>query len=316
MNAPTPLDGFASDAADAIPRRAQCLLSTGESFEGVVERVGPTGLFIRTDRPGLQYSEGIRVTLFDDHGPVSSFTGQVVTWVRGRGIRVEADHDVEPHTLEQLAEWASEQQFGLDPASTPDLVMAAPPSLPPAPGRVPAPAPGSRADAPVSNPDVPVSQPNLPAGRPGSPSIPEHRARSVTAPNLHRAASEALKGTRVLIIDDDPLVLRMLSRGLRRFGCEVQGCDNPPEALEMLQQADHDVVLLDWVLPVIPGAEMLEKLRRFSPVPIAVVSGALWWERAADQIRAMGASAVLEKPVDFEQLVAWIQRVHGEQPSS
>ena len=284
---------------DGIPRRAQCLLSSGESFEGLVERVGPTGVFICTDRPGLQYSDGIRVTLFDDHGPVSSFTGQVVTWVRGRGIRVEADPDVESSILDQLAEWASEQQHGREPASTPDLVMAAP---------GPWSAPGASREPVFEVPNRPSSAPAIPL--PGSPS------RIASPPNLHRAASQALKGTRVLVIDDDPLVLRMLSRGLARFGCEVEVCDDPPRALELLRRSDHDVVLLDWVLPVIPGAEMLEKLRRCSAVPIAVVSGSLWWDRAADQIRALGASTVLEKPIDFELLVDWIRRVHGAHASS
>jgi CheY-like chemotaxis protein len=289
----------ASVGPDGVPRRAQCLLSSGESFEGLVERVGPTGVFICTARPGLQYSDGVRVTLFDDHGPVSSFTGRVVTWVRGRGIRVEADPDVESSILDQLAEWASERQFDCEPASTPDLVMAAPAQWSP---------PGARGAPLFEAPNRPSSSPAIPL--PGAP------PRIATPPNLHRAASQALKGTRVLVIDDDPLVLRMLSRGLTRFGCEVEVCGDPPRALDLLRGSRHDVVLLDWVLPVIPGAEMLEKLRRCSPVPIAVVSGSLWWDRAADQIRSLGASTVLEKPIDFERLVEWIRLVQGAHASS
>lgn len=283
---------------DAPPRRAQCHVAPGESFEALVERFGVTGVFLCTDRPGLQYSEGIRVTLFDDHGPVTSFTGQVVTWVRGRGIRVEVDPDAEPRVLEQLAEWASDQLLDAGPTSTPDLVMAADLPWSPPEGR---PEAVFEAGGPTDAGAVP-----LPGGA--------RRPSTATPPNLHRAACKALEGTRVLAIDDDPLILRMLSRGLKRFGCEVEVSDSPPRALELLRDTDPDVVLLDWVLPMIPGAEMLERMRRATRAPIAVVSGSLWWDHASEQIRSLGASTVLEKPIDFEQLIEWIRLVQGAQP--
>lgn len=294
------------DDADGIPRRAKCRLSTGESFEGPVDRIGPTGVFLCTDRPGLQYSDGICVTLFDGQGPVMTFTGHVATWVRGRGIRVEVDPDVEPAILEQLGEWAAEEISLREPTSTPDLIMSQPPAL-------------TRPDAPMLVTTEAVFE--APHAAPLAPAVPlpgksPPAPKRTLPPNLHRAASEALKGTRVLVVDDDPLILRMLSRGLRRFGCEVEVSDSPPDALELLKRSGPDVVLLDWVLPIIPGAEMLERMRESTPAPIAVVSGALWWDHAAEQIRALGASTVMEKPIDFESLVEWIRLVHGEQASS
>jgi len=298
-------DAIPSGEPDAIPRRARCHPSVGEPFDALVERVGPTGVFLCTDYPELQYSEGIRVTLFDDHGPVTTFTGQVVTWVRGRGIRVELDADATEDIVAQLAEWASEERHAKEPASTPDLVMSAPP--------------GAWSDA--APPGEPVFEASPPSTH--TPAVPlpgvaaePSRASQRTPPNLHRAASQALRGTRVLVVDDDPLVLRMVSRGLSRFGCDVCVSDSPPRALELLEEAQPHVVLLDWVLPTIPGAEMLERIRKGSAVPIAVVSGALWWDHAVEQIRALGASAVMEKPIDFELLVDWIRQAQGAHASS
>lgn len=131
-------------------------------------------------------------------------------------------------------------------------------------------------------------------------------------PGAQPAARTALAGTRVLVIDDDPGIVRMLRRGLSRFGCEVVGTQDPPHGLELFDVSGSDVVLLDWMLPQIPGAKVLEHIRAsHQTIPVAVISGALWWNQAVEHIRAQGATEVMEKPIDFERLVYWIQRVSG-----
>ncbi len=120
----------------------------------------------------------------------------------------------------------------------------------------------------------------------------------------------------MLVIDDDPGIVRLLERSLKKFGCTVIGTDDPPTGLQLAADQEADVVVMDWVLPAIPGARMLEQLRRVrADTPIAVISGALWWDEAERQIRDMGATTVLEKPIDFEKLIDFLRGVRTNAPA-
>ncbi|MBL9137146.1 MAG: response regulator [Verrucomicrobiales bacterium] len=107
----------------------------------------------------------------------------------------------------------------------------------------------------------------------------------------------------ILIVEDDPKQLRLYSKALRgyRLTCVTSGT----AALEALQEATPDVIILDHILGEGErGADFLPKLKAAAAhVPIIVVSGTL---AIHDQLKALqgpsGAHFVLEKPVDIDQL--------------
>lgn len=150
--------------------------------------------------------------------------------------------------------------------------------------------------ATVSTPLEPSSHERL-----GPPPLPP------PLPDLGRAR---LSGRRVLVIDDDPLVLRALERLLGHLGAEVTTTRHPPEGLVLAEEKQVDAVLVEWTLPEVPGPALLAQLHRArAGVPVAVISGALWWEGAERQIHDLGAEAVLRKPLDIDELAGWIESV-------
>src|SRR6266849_10046229 len=76
----------------------------------------------------------------------------------------------------------------------------------------------------------------------------------------------------ILMVDDDPPVLRSLSVALESHGYRVRSAPSGPVALEACAEERPDVVLLDLALPGLDGVEVCRRLRRWSRVPILVLS--------------------------------------------
>src|SRR5919106_6685053 len=75
------------------------------------------------------------------------------------------------------------------------------------------------------------------------------------------------RDVRVLVVDDEPMVLEVVSRYLERDGYIVDAAADGAEALEMFERRPPHLVILDLMLPSIPGLEVLRELRRRSDVP-------------------------------------------------
>ena len=79
-------------------------------------------------------------------------------------------------------------------------------------------------------------------------------------------------GARVLVVDDEPEIRRVLRTGLTARGYTVETAADGREGLERLRQAAPDVILLDLMMPGMPGIEVLRTARTWSSVPIIVLS--------------------------------------------
>jgi len=78
--------------------------------------------------------------------------------------------------------------------------------------------------------------------------------------------------TRVLVVDDEPQILRGLGTNLRARGYEVDTAPDGEQALELAARRRPDVVLLDLGLPGIDGVEVIRGLRAWISMPIVVLS--------------------------------------------
>ncbi len=108
---------------------------------------------------------------------------------------------------------------------------------------------------------------------------------------------------RVLLVDDQPELRRLLRRSLNKAGHEVIEAANGHVAVELAQQLRFDVVISDVGMPDMSGVELLEALRELDPdLPVVLTSG---WPEASV---ALGAFAYLEKPVSFEMVCATAER--------
>jgi len=109
---------------------------------------------------------------------------------------------------------------------------------------------------------------------------------------------------RVLLVDDEPTLLRALEALLRKKGYEVTGLDSPIVATQKLAQEDFDVALLDIKMPQLSGLELLSAVKHRRPeVEVIMMTGHATVETALSAVRS-GAYDYLTKPFDDVELVA------------
>jgi two-component system, OmpR family, KDP operon response regulator KdpE len=113
---------------------------------------------------------------------------------------------------------------------------------------------------------------------------------------------------RVLLVDDDPQILRAVRTSLQGHGYEVLTAGNGETALEVLPDADVDLVILDLGLPGIEGHEVIRRVRAWSDVPIIVLSVR---EGQTDKVTAFeaGADDYVTKPFGMPELLARMRAV-------
>ena len=111
---------------------------------------------------------------------------------------------------------------------------------------------------------------------------------------------------RVLIIDDDPNVLRSVAEILEEKGHEVWGAEDGKSALELVADGSPDLIVSDMYMPEMDGIELLMRLRTDHPgTPMVAMSGGGYMakEELLRDASMLGAVAVLEKPFTIEQLL-------------
>jgi two-component system KDP operon response regulator KdpE len=111
--------------------------------------------------------------------------------------------------------------------------------------------------------------------------------------------------TRILVVDDDPQLLRALRVNLRARGYEVDEAADGAAALRAASRQPH-LVILDLGLPDLDGVDVIRGLRAFGPMPIIVLSGR---SGSADKVEALdaGADDYVTKPFGVDELLARIR---------
>jgi two-component system KDP operon response regulator KdpE len=113
---------------------------------------------------------------------------------------------------------------------------------------------------------------------------------------------------RVLVVDDEPHIVRGLKVILQSAGYTVESAASKAEALAVLSTRPPDAMVLDLVLPDGRGVEICEEVRRWSPLPVVVLS-AVGDER--EKVRALdaGADDYVTKPFGTDELLARLRAV-------
>jgi two-component system, OmpR family, KDP operon response regulator KdpE len=114
---------------------------------------------------------------------------------------------------------------------------------------------------------------------------------------------QAVRVTRVLVIDDEPQILRALRINLRVRNYEVDTAATGSAALEAAARHPPDLVILDLGLPDLDGVEVIEGLRGWTQAPIIVLSGRA---DSTDKVEALdaGADDYVTKPFAMDELLA------------
>lgn len=112
--------------------------------------------------------------------------------------------------------------------------------------------------------------------------------------------------TFVLVVDDDPAILRTLSINLRARGYDIETAGDGRSALQIVEERMPDVVILDLGLPDLDGVAVLKRLRTYAQVPVVVLSAR---HESDDKVEALdeGADDYVTKPFELEELLARVR---------
>src|SRR5262245_10729643 len=111
---------------------------------------------------------------------------------------------------------------------------------------------------------------------------------------------------RILIVDDEPQITRVLHRGISSQGYEARTASDGATALEIMKEWLPDLVITDLAMPQVNGLELCRQLRATSDIPIIVLS-----VRAEEQTKVqaldIGADDYVTKPFSMAELLARIR---------
>jgi two-component system OmpR family response regulator len=111
---------------------------------------------------------------------------------------------------------------------------------------------------------------------------------------------------RTLVVEDEPDLLRSLMQALREDGYAVDGAADGEEGLFKAETYDYDVIILDIMLPVLDGWQLLQRLRKCKKTPVLMLTAR---DGIRDRVRGLdaGADDYLVKPFDVDELLARVR---------
>lgn len=114
--------------------------------------------------------------------------------------------------------------------------------------------------------------------------------------------------TTILIVEDEDSLRAPLAFNLRRDGYDVVEAATGEDALELIRASEPDLVLLDLMLPGMPGTEVCRKLRKASPVPVIMVTAK---DEIVDRVVGLeiGADDYVTKPYSYRELLARVRAI-------
>ena len=121
---------------------------------------------------------------------------------------------------------------------------------------------------------------------------------------------------KILVIDDDQGILRLLDTLLRRKGYDVVLAENGRKGLELFRREQPDVIVLDLKMPVMDGLTVLQQVRglKFGQ-PVIIFTGASTPE-TEQQVRALGVTEIVGKEVSLDRLEDSLKRLLSPQTLS
>ncbi len=117
---------------------------------------------------------------------------------------------------------------------------------------------------------------------------------------------------RVLIIDDEPVILVMLKKMIEKAGYKVDLASNGNEGLDLLRSKPFDLVITDIIMPEREGLEIISILRKeFPEIKVIAISGGgrLSPDGYLESANFLGAKKVLKKPFTMDEIVGAVNEL-------
>jgi CheY-like chemotaxis protein len=119
-------------------------------------------------------------------------------------------------------------------------------------------------------------------------------------------------GTKILIVDDDPVVRLLMSECLSFHGFEVSALPSGQECLDHLAIHNTDLVVLDMLMPDMSGVEVLKELKnspKLAHLPVIMLSALNDTERVISETSTVKPDGVLQKPFNLQSVLAAVRAV-------
>jgi len=117
-----------------------------------------------------------------------------------------------------------------------------------------------------------------------------------------------LKSLNILYAEDDDIIRSNISKTLKLFCNDVIEADNGVSALELFHQKNVNIVILDYVMPLIDGYNVAKEIRKIDKdIPIFITSSYTEKEKLLSMI-GLNIIGYLEKPIDFNELMQMLQK--------
>jgi CheY-like chemotaxis protein len=124
--------------------------------------------------------------------------------------------------------------------------------------------------------------------------------------------------TKILLVEDDPLIYRMYQKLFTLEGYETETANNGQEGLDKLKDFKPDIIMLDIMMPTMDGVTMLNLLKEnpeTSEIPVVILTNVAD-QRIANQTFEKGASlSIVKSETEPEQVIAWIKSVLAKKPA-
>ncbi|MBN1149877.1 sigma-54-dependent Fis family transcriptional regulator [candidate division WOR-3 bacterium] len=114
---------------------------------------------------------------------------------------------------------------------------------------------------------------------------------------------------KILIVDDETGLLKVVSMALSQEGFQTVECDSGVEAISKMEKENFDIVISDLKMPRLSGLELLEKVKRDSPNTGFILLSAYATLESAIQGLRLGADDYLQKPFDLSELITRVRSV-------
>jgi len=144
---------------------------------------------------------------------------------------------------------------------------------------------------------------------------PETLANAAGVFKEGRGESPSLEGLRILIVDDEPDALDLISVELAQHGAKVTGASNAQDALKALEDAEFDLLISDIGMPNTDGYELIRRIRgqedgKYQRIPAVALTA---YARVQDRMRAVmaGFNTHVAKPVEANELITVVASLAG-----
>jgi two-component system response regulator VicR len=112
---------------------------------------------------------------------------------------------------------------------------------------------------------------------------------------------------KILIAEDDSLILRTMELSLKKEGYEVIGCKDGMDAMEKILLHAPDLIIVDIMMPYLSGLEIVGKVRQTGDLTPIIVLSAMGQQAVVDEAMKLGAEDYISKPFNIKVLSSMIR---------